>query len=277
MGARQRRAIPRFETPIIETHCHLDYLDEHAPSETLERAREVGVERVVTIAVAPDNLARARALARALPDVWATQGVHPHEAERYSDSVGAEIGRHIASERVVAVGEIGLDYHHDHADRKAQRRAFAAQLQIAAEAGMPVVIHTRDADQDTRDILRDFSRQLARKGVIHSFTAGAALAEYCLGEGFCLGFNGIATFKRADSVRSLLAATPPERILLETDAPYLTPVPYRGRPNEPRYLPFIAERVAEVKGLAVETLLRHAYRNSLRVFFPEEAAALASP
>ena len=132
---------------------------------------------------------------------------------------------------------------------------------------MPVVIHTRDADDDTRDILGNFSRDLARKGVIHSFTSGLPLAEYCLAEGFMLGFNGIATFNAADNVRAVVSATPLEQILLETDAPYLTPVPYRGRPNAPFYLPFIAERVAEVKDIPVETLLAQAYSNSLAVFF----------
>jgi TatD DNase family protein len=135
---------------------------------------------------------------------------------------------------------------------------------------MPVVIHTRDADEDTRAILQNFSPLLSRKGVIHSFTSGLPLAEYCLGEGFMLGFNGIATFNRADNVREVVAATPLGQLLLETDAPYLTPAPYRGRPNAPFYLPFIAECVAGVKGLEVEELLRGTYSNSLSLFFPAE-------
>jgi TatD DNase family protein len=148
-----------------------------------------------------------------------------------------------------------------------QRRAFEAQLQAAAELDMPVVIHTREADEDTRAILQQFGGALARKGVIHSFTSSPALAEFCLGEGFMLGFNGITTFNAADNVREVVAATPVERILLETDAPYLTPVPYRGKRNAPYYLPFIAERVAQVKQMEVEELLRQVYGNTQTLFF----------
>jgi TatD DNase family protein len=165
------------------------------------------------------------------------------------------------------VGEIGLDYHYDHADRSVQRMVFEQQLQTAAELNLPVIIHTRDADADTRDILRNNSYSMARKGVIHSFTASMELAEFCLAEGFMLGFNGIITFNRAENVRQIVAATPVEQLLLETDAPYLTPVPYRGRPNAPYYLPLIAETVAAIKGLEVEKLLRQAYSNSANLFF----------
>ena len=165
------------------------------------------------------------------------------------------------------MGEIGLDYYYDHADRDTQRQVFERQLQIATDLQLPVVIHTREADEDTRAILANFSGKLPKGGVIHSFTSGMALAQYCLSEGFMLGFNGIATFNRADNVREVIAATPLEQTLLETDAPYLTPVPYRGRPNASYYLPFIAEQVAQTMELNVEELLRQVYRNSQQLFF----------
>ena len=267
MSKKKRREIPQFDTPIIETHCHLDYLDEEQLTLTLEKSAAVGIETIITIAVSPDNLDRVLELTRVADNIWGTQGVHPHEAEAYDDSVEAIIRQRCSDQRIVAVGEIGLDYYYDHADRSAQRNAFERQLQVATDLDMPVVIHTREADEDTREILANFSGSLARKGVIHSFTSGLPLAEYCLAEGFMLGFNGITTFNAAQNVREVVAATPVEQILLETDAPYLTPVPYRGRPNAPFYLPFIAERVAEEKGLPVETLLQHAYRNSHALFF----------
>ncbi len=267
--------IPRFDQPLIETHCHLDYLDADELDCTLTRSNEVGIERIITIAVSPDNLSTVRELAAKNPSVWGTQGIHPHEAEHYSDEVDAEIRSHLAPSEILAVGEIGLDYYYDHADRGVQRSVFEQQLQIAVDTDLPVVIHTREADEDTRSILENFSGQLSRKGVIHSFTSGMALAEYCLGEGFYLGFNGIATFNRADNVREVVAATPMEQLLLETDAPYLTPVPYRGKPNAPYYLPFIAERVAQVKGYTEEALLIQAYRNSLDLFFPEQQGAIS--
>ena len=256
MSKKKRREIPRFDTPIIETHCHLDYLDEEQLALTLEKSREVGIEQIITIAVSPQNLDTVLGLTRRADNIWGTQGIHPHEAGSYNDDVDALIRQRVADERIVAVGEIGLDYYYDHADRAVQRAVFERQLQAAVDLDMPVVIHTREADQDTRDILHNFSADLARKGVIHSFTSGLPLAEYCLAEGFMLGFNGIATFNQADNVREVVAATPLEQVLLETDAPYLTPVPYRGKPNAPYYLPFIAERIAEVKNVPVETLLR---------------------
>tara|TARA_R110001599_G_scaffold353870_1_gene601344 strand:+ start:132437 stop:133249 length:813 start_codon:yes stop_codon:yes gene_type:complete len=267
MSKKKRREIPRFDTPIIETHCHLDYLDDESLADILAQSAAAGIERIITIAVSPSNLSRVLKLTREAANIWGTQGIHPHEAAGYDDQVEALIRQQASDPRILAVGEIGLDYHYDHADRAVQRTVFERQLQLAVELDMPVVIHTREADEDTRDILRAFSPLLKRKGVLHSFTSGLPLAEYCLGEGFTLGFNGIATFNSADNVRAVINATPVEQILLETDAPYLTPVPYRGRPNAPFYLPLIAEKIAEVKQMEVEALLAQVYRNSMAQFF----------
>lgn len=272
MSKKKRREIPRFQHPIFETHCHLDYLDQDDLATTLEQAEAAGVERIVTIAVSAENLDKVMALTECDPRIWGTQGIHPHEAEHYNTELGELIRQRMAAPRVLAVGEIGLDYYYDHADPAIQRQVFEQQLQIAIETQAPVVIHTREADQDTRDILHNFSRQLQGNGVIHSFTSGLELAEYCLGEGFRLGFNGIATFNGADNVRAVVAATPLQQILLETDAPYLTPVPYRGKPNAPCYLPFIAEKIAQVKACEVENLLRQAWHNSMELFFPQEVS-----
>ncbi len=267
MSNKKRRDIPRFDTPIIETHCHLDYLDQAELEATLEKSLAAGVERIITIAVSADNLNRVMTLAQSSPYIWGTQGIHPHDAESYTPAVDAIIRAHATDPRIVAIGEIGLDYHYDHADRSVQRKAFEQQLQTAVELDLPVVIHTRDADDDTRDILQNYSSVLTRKGVIHSFTSSLALAEFCLAEGFMLGFNGITTFNRADNVREVVAATPLRQLLLETDAPYLTPVPYRGKPNAPYYLPLIAEKVAAIKALDVEELLLQANSNSRKLFF----------
>lgn len=267
MSKKKRREIPLFSTPIIETHCHLDYLEASELTATLEKSRAVGVAQIITIAVSPENLDTVFNLAQTADDVWGTQGIHPHEAEHYSPEIHRKIRERVSDPRILAVGEIGLDYFYDHADRAAQRDAFEQQLEIAAALDMPVVIHTRDADEDTQAILANFSGRLNRKGVIHSFTSGMALAEYCLGEGFMLGFNGISTFNKADNVRAVIAATPLTQTLLETDAPYLTPAPYRGMPNAPYYLPFIAEQVASTMQLDVEELLAQVYLNSKKLFF----------
>jgi len=281
MSKKKRRDIPHFKTPIIETHCHLDYLDQADLEITLAKSRQVGIERIITIAVSAGNLESVMKLATSSANIWGTQGIHPHEAESYTPEVDAIIRRNAVHAKILAVGEIGLDYYYDHADRAVQRSVFEQQLQTAIELDLPVVIHTREADDDTRDILKNCSTSLNRKGVIHSFTSSVALAEFCLAEGFMLGFNGITTFNSADNVRQVVAATPMTQLLLETDAPYLTPVPYRGRPNAPYYLPFIAETLAAIKEVDVEVLLQQAYRNSLDVFFSgikeTQATTPASP
>ena len=267
MTQNSRREIPQFNTPIVETHCHLDYLDSQSLSQTLDDAFRVGIERIVTISVSAENLDQARDLANGHPSIWCTQGIHPHEAESWCPALAKRVEAGAGDGRVVAIGEVGLDYYYAHADRGMQKIAFDAQLALATELSLPVVIHTRAADEDTRAILANHSRLLKRKGVIHSFTSSLSMAEFCLGEGFMLGFNGIATFRNADNVRAVVDATPVERIVLETDAPYLTPVPYRGRPNAPCYLPFIAETLAGIKSLPTEAFLQHARANSYRLFF----------
>lgn len=265
----KKREIPVFNHPLIETHCHLDYLEGEALEDALQAAWAVNVERIITIAVSPDNLEKVMQLAQQHGQVWGTQGIHPHDADDYSDEVEAQIRANAQHEKIRAIGEIGLDYYYDHSDRARQRTAFERQLQIAVDLALPIVVHTRDADEDMQAILRNCVGQMPKRGVIHSFTSGRELAEYCLGEGFHLGFNGISTFNKADNVREIVALTPPEQILFETDAPYLTPVPYRGMKNEPKYLPFIAEHIAKVKDLPVEELLPKVWKNSMELFFQE--------
>lgn len=269
--SRKRRDIPVYEHAIVETHCHLDYLKDRPLPETLAQARAVNIERIVTIAVAPDNLATVRQLVSDHEMVYGTQGIHPHDAEAWTSAVEGEIrsalGSHAQRDKLVAVGEIGLDYFYDNADRTVQKEVFASQLQIAVDADRPVVIHSRDADEDTIAILKDFEHSLKRRGVIHSFTSGPGLAQYAIDQGWCLGFNGISTFNKAENVRDIIRMTPLESLLLETDSPFLTPVPYRGRENAPFYIPFIAEKIAEVKDTPVDEVLAHTYRNSYRLFF----------
>lgn len=275
MSKKQRREIPQFGHPIIETHCHLDYLDPDSLAEELAEARRVGVERIITIAVSPDNLAKVRDIAGTHKDIYCTQGIHPHEAESFDSTVGQQIREGIHDHRVLAVGEIGLDYFYDHADRSTQRKVFAEQLAIACDEQLPVVIHSRDADEDMQAMLAEHLPQLHRRGVIHSFSSGLALAEFALDAGFKLGFNGMVTFNKADNVRAAVQITPIEQLILETDAPYLTPAPYRGRPNGPRYLPFIAEKIAELKETDVATLLTTCYRNSEALFFAHREGSAA--
>ncbi len=269
--SRKKREIPVFDHPLIETHCHLDYLKDRPLEETLEAIRRVNIERVITIAVSPDNLTPVRELSQREPWLYGTQGIHPHEAEAYTDECEQEIREHATDAKIVAIGEIGLDYFYDNADRAVQREVFRRQLQIASDLDMPVVIHSRDADENTIEILSEFENSLKRRGVIHSFTSGPGLARYALDQGWCLGFNGITTFNKAENVRDIVRMTPVEQILLETDSPFLTPVPYRGRENAPFYLPFVAEKIAEVKELPVEQVLSATWQASMRTFFADPA------
>lgn len=269
MSKRNKRAIPVFDQPIIETHCHLDYLKENPLAQTLDNAKAAGIEKIITIAVSPDNLDTVIALTEQDPMLWGTQGVHPHDAEKYTPETAEKIRKQALNPRIVAIGEIGLDYFYDNADRAVQRQVFHDQLQIAADLDLPVVIHSREADEDTIEILKHFEASLKRKGVIHSFTSGPELAQYAIDQGFCLGFNGICTFNTAENVRDIIRMTPTENIILETDAPYLTPVPYRGKENASCYLPFVAEKVAEVKGVDMADFLPIVYANSQALFFPE--------
>lgn len=267
MGKKARPPIPLLDGKIIETHCHLDYLDREQLELTLSKSQAVGVERIVTIAVSRDNQQLVRDIAETYDQIWCTQGLHPHEAASWNKDFDAELQASALHDRVLAIGEIGLDYYYEHADAQTQLAAFEGQLNIAADCGKPVVIHTREAEADTKHVLGNLARQLPQKGVIHSFTSSMDLAEFCLAEGFYLGFNGIATFKNAENVREVIRQTPLERILLETDAPYLTPVPYRGVPNAPFYLPFIAQTIADLKEVCVDELLAITHKNSLDCLF----------
>jgi len=266
MGKKLRPPIPKFKTPIIETHCHLDYLGSEELPNQLKKARDVGVKKFVTIAVSEENLTSTIELANYYDDVWATQGIHPHSASDYTDGTESKILTNLQCNKVVAIGEIGLDYYYDHSEREIQKTVFEKQLKLASEADLPVVIHTREADDDTIEILKKHSLALKKKGVIHSFTSTMKLAEFCLSEGFKLGFNGIATFKSAENVREVIERTPLDQMVLETDSPYLTPVPYRGKQNSPYYLPFIAKKIAEIKNIDIEILLQNTYQNSIDLF-----------
>lgn len=265
--SKKRRDIPTY-SPIIETHFHLDMLKNLTHDEVLGFSKTHNIEKLITIATSPDNLDQVFELAKLHPNVFCTQGVHPHEGSEWTDEVDAHIRKNLSTKnpKIVAVGEIGLDYYYNKSPREPQINAFEKQLQIAVDFDLPVVIHTRDADEDTIAVMKNFSSKLKRKGVVHSFTSGLALAQFALDEGFCLGFNGIITFKNAENVRDALRLAPINQILLETDAPFLTPEPYRGVENAPHYLPFVAEKIAEVKGVTLDELLPQIYKNSVDLF-----------
>ena len=265
---KKKRDIPVFDLPLIETHCHLDYLKDRPLAETLEQCEKVNIEKVITISVEPNNLETVKELARQNENIYGTQGIHPHQAKTWSDEIEKTILTNATDEKIVAVGEIGLDFYYNNSPKEQQIVAFKRQMELATELELPVVIHSRDADIESIEILDSLAPHLTRKGVIHSFTSGPELAKNAINHGFYLGFNGIITFNSAENVREIVKMCPLERIILETDSPFLTPVPYRGRENAPFYLPFVAEKIAEIKEVPLEDVLKVTYQNSIDLFFP---------
>ncbi|MGH7497641.1 MAG: TatD family hydrolase [Gemmatimonadales bacterium] len=250
---------------LTDTHCHLaDPAYDADRDEVLLRAWAAGVARVVVIGESPASADRALALAANDPRLSATAGVHPHDAASWSPDVESWLRERLRDPRVVAAGEMGLDYHYDRSPRGAQRLAFEAQLALAREAGKPVVIHAREADDDVAAVLRAHSGVPA---ILHSFSSGPSLLRAGLDLSHYVSFSGMVTFRNWRLDRAILE-TPADRLLLETDGPYLAPVPHRGTRNEPAYVRHVAERIASLRGVPVEELIAVTGSNAARVFGP---------
>ncbi len=249
---------------LIDTHCHLEMLQIPA-QQVLDDAQDMNVNRCITIGTNPESLTQVCNLTQKLPNVYGTLGIHPHHAQEYCEEIENQI-KLLAkqSSKVIAVGEIGLDYHYMHSDQESQKEAFQNQIKLANELKLPVVLHSRDAEDDTLEILQ---RHVAlKKGVAHSFTGSLEMAMQLVEMGWFIGVNGIVTFKNAKSVQEMVSQIPLEHLLLETDAPYLAPVPYRGKPNAPAYLPHIAEFVANLHDISLDTLANQTTANAKRLF-----------
>jgi len=251
---------------IIETHCHLDYLKSDTIDALIQKAKDVGIEKIITIGVDPENLDTVQHISDEHDMIYFSQGIHPHDAKNASEVEFQKIISRSSLKKMVAVGEIGLDYHYDNSPREIQRKVFESQLQIASDYDLPVIIHTREADEDTMAILKNFTGILKQRGVVHSFTSGKSLAEWVLSENFYLGFNGIITFKKAENVQEIVKMTPLDQILTETDSPFLTPVPHRGKENAPHYIPFVIEKIAELKNEILDNVLKVTFNNALKCF-----------
>ena len=250
---------------LTDSHCHLaDPAYDQDRQDVLARAWAAGVGRVVVIGESLASADRALALAATDARLGATAGIHPHDASRWDPATEEGLRVRVLDPRVVAVGETGLDYHYDHSPRPAQRLVFEAQLALAAEVGKPAVIHAREADDDVAAILRAHP---AVPAILHSFSSGPTLLRAGLDLGHYVSFSGMITFRNWGLDQAILD-TPVDRLLIETDGPYLAPVPHRGRRNEPAYVRRVAERIAAVRGLPVEELIAVTGRNAARVFGP---------
>ncbi len=234
----------------FDSHCHVPY--EGIGVEVIDEARAAGVERMVTVGTDAEQSALALSVAQDHEGVWAAIGIHPHEAVRGVGGVEALLKEGQGREKLVAIGECGLDYHYDFSPRPAQREVFAAQVALASAHGLALVVHTREAWDDTFDILTSVG--VPERTIIHCFTGGPDEARRALGIGAWLSFSGIVTFKKAGDVREAAALCPLERLLVETDSPYLAPVPYRGKPNSPALVPLVGGAVAAIKEIDVGDL-----------------------
>ncbi len=251
----------------FDSHCHLTderFAEEGGVAGALARARAAGVVGVVTIGVGPEDAAAALAIAQGHDAVWATAGVHPHDASSWDEAVEQRIRELAARPKCVAIGEIGLDYHYDNAPRDVQRRVCAHQLELARELGLPVAIHSREAEADTAALVGEAARA-GVIGVLHCFSSGPPLLDAALAAGWYVSFAGVVTFKKYDG-QALVRAVPSDRLLVETDSPYLAPVPHRGQRNEPAFVPLVAAGVAAIRGEQSEVVGRYTAENARRLY-----------
>jgi TatD DNase family protein len=253
---------------IIDTHTHLDYLKDISMDEVIQSAAGLGIEMIITISVEPSNLLTVFEIAQKYQNVYGTQGVHPHEAKHFNDQVKNIIEQNAIHPKIVALGEMGLDYFYLHSTRQEQIATFEAQLELAQKLKMPVVIHSRDAEDDTISILKNFGTTFNRQAVIHSFTGTNKLADFALDQNYFIGVNGIITFKSANALRDIIKNIPVKNLLIETDAPFLAPVPFRGRENNSLYLPHVFNALYELKAHELDRnhLQQILYSNSLEFF-----------
>jgi TatD DNase family protein len=252
---------------LIDSHCHLDFPDfAHELDAVVARAGAAGIERMVTISTRVRRQPEVLAIADRFAEVYCSLGTHPHYAHEELDVTPAELVRRSRAAKVVAIGEAGLDYHYDNSPREAQERGFRTHIAAARESALPLVIHSREADDDTARILEEEMGQGAFAAVLHCFTGGRELARRAVALGHFISFTGILTFKNSEALRAIAAELPADRILVETDAPYLAPGKYRGRRNEPAYVVETAKVLAEVRGVSLDAIAEQTTDNFYRLF-----------
>jgi TatD DNase family protein len=248
---------------LVDSHCHLDYADEAERPDIVARARRAGVKTLLTICTKLSEFPGVAAIAEGDPDIWCSVGVHPHEAAREPGTDTARLEALAQHPKVVGIGETGLDFYYDHSPRDRQAAVFRAHAAAARASGLPLIVHTRDADAETAAILAE---ERPPAGVIHCFSSGPELAEKAIELGFYISLSGIVTFKNAVAIREVAKRVPPDRLLVETDAPYLAPVPMRGKRNEPAFVVHTARHVAALRGTTLEEVARLTSDNFFRLF-----------
>lgn len=252
---------------LIDTHCHLDFPDFVLERDAIvARATAAGIGRMITISTFVSRYDRYREIAESYDNVWFTIGTHPHQAHEEPEASVEQLAKLSSHPRCVGIGEAGLDYHYDKAPRETAARVFRTHIAAARETGLPLVIHARDADEDVAAILREEMGKGSFKALLHCFTASRMLAETGLELGLYVSFSGVVTFKNSEELRAIAKDVPLDRILVETDAPFLAPVPYRGKRNEPAYVASTAAVLADVKGISADDMAAATTQNALRLF-----------
>jgi len=252
---------------LVDSHCHLDFLESAAErAEVIARARRAGVGAMVTIGTKITEFPAVLAIAESDPDIWCSVGIHPHEAAAEPETTAETLARLADHPKVVGIGETGLDFYYEHSPRLRQGEVFRAHCEAARATGLPLIVHTRDADGETAEILAEECAKGPLTGVIHCFSSRAQLADKALSLGFYISLSGIVTFKNAEVLREIVRGLPKERILVETDAPYLAPVPLRGKRNEPAYVVHTAAQVARLRGWSDVELAEITTANFYRLF-----------
>jgi len=261
---------------LIDSHCHLDFpeLTSDEPG-VLARARTAGIGGMLTIGTRLDQFERVRAIAERHDNVWCSVGVHPHEAKEEGQRTPDRLIEATRHPKVVGIGETGLDFYYEHSPREEQAESFRAHITASRETGLPLIVHTRNADAETGDMLEEEHRKGAFPGLIHCFSSGRAVAERALALGLYISISGIVTFKAAEDLRAIVRGIPLDRLLVETDAPYLAPVPKRGKTNEPAFVAHTAAKVAELKGIGLAELEAATTDNFFRLFTKAERSRCA--
>lgn len=251
---------------LIDSHAHLDSKEYDADREAvIARALAAGVARWLNISDGLDSFERSCALAEKYPQAYVSLGIHPHSAAEADEKMFAELAAQVRRPKVVALGETGLDYYYDNAPREKQRELFERFLKLAQETGLPLVIHEREAEADFLRLIDKFFPKGAR-GVMHCFTGAWPFAQECLKRGFYISFSGIVTFKNAAALQDVAKQIPLDSLMVETDAPFLTPEPFRGKRNEPAFVVRTAEKIAELRGMPLEEIARHTTANAQKLF-----------
>ena len=247
---------------FVDTHAHLDYKYDYDLNEIIKKAKDNNVNKIITISAEPDSLDKVVNISANYKNIYGSVGIHPHYADKYDEIIARKIIDFSKNEKIVAIGEIGLDYYYNHSDKIIQKKVFEEQINIAVKQNLPIVVHIREAEHEAYEILSPFFSSI-KNILLHSYTGDLHILKKFLDNGCFVGFNGMLTFKKSDNIRSLAEYVPLSQIVLETDSPYLAPIPYRGKKN---YIPVIAEKLAEIKKESLESLSEIILSNSLKIF-----------